>query len=132
LLITTPKTKQISTISLLTTANWALPQQAKLAQKDASRKPCLLVTSGSLYKDPFAPYFALSLCKAAQHNLTMSLNQAYAKQGVHVAAVVVHGMVRPESEYFNPRRIGEAFWALYEQGVEGGEKEVWVSCRPQW
>jgi NAD(P)-dependent dehydrogenase (short-subunit alcohol dehydrogenase family) len=123
LLTKTPETKQVSTISLLTTANWALPQQVKLAQRDSSRKPCLLVTSGSLYKDPFAPYFALSLCKAAQHNLTMSLNQAYAKQGVHVAAVVVHGMVRPESEYFSPRRIGEAFWALYEQGLREGRRK---------
>jgi NAD(P)-dependent dehydrogenase (short-subunit alcohol dehydrogenase family) len=94
---------------------------------DSSRKPALLVTSGGLYKEPFAPYFSLAVSKAAQHSLTISLNQAYGKQGVHVAAVVVHGLVKPDSEHFSPRKIAEIFWNLYEQGAENGEKEVWVS-----
>jgi hypothetical protein len=99
-----------------------------LATSSPSSKPSLLVTSGGLYKSPFAPYFSLSLSKAAQHNLTMSLAQEYSKQGVHVAAVVVHGLVKPEGDkYFGPRVIADVYWKLYEQGAEKGDLEIWIS-----
>lgn len=68
------------------------------------------------------------MAKAAQHSLTMSLAQEFSKQGVHVAAIVVHGLVKPESKHFSPRVIAEVFWKLYEQGAEKGEKEVWVKA----
>lgn len=57
----------------------------------------------------------------------MSLHQEYAKQGVHVAAMVVHGLVKPEGdEVFGPGVIAEVYWRVYEQGA-GGEKEIWIS-----
>jgi hypothetical protein len=93
---------------------------------DATRKPAFFVTSGGLYKDPWYTYFSLSLSKASQHSITMTLAQAFARKGVHVAAVVVHGLVNPESEFFSPRKIASVFWGLYEQGAKG-EKEVWVT-----
>ncbi|KAF2437098.1 NAD(P)-binding protein [Tothia fuscella] len=125
------KSLQISALSLYTTAKWAIPRLTKLASTDPIRKPSLLVTSGGLYKSPFAPYFSLSLAKAAQFSLTQSLAQQYSKEGVHVAAVVVHGLVKPESEYFSPRKIAEVFWKLYEEGAEKGKREVWVEAPEQ-
>jgi len=92
----------------------------------ADRNPALLVTSGGLYKQPYHGYFSLSLSKAAQFSLTQSLAQVYSRQGVHVAAVVVHGLVNPESEHFSPSKIAKVFWGLYQQGSKG-EREVWVT-----
>jgi short-subunit dehydrogenase len=118
---------KIATIGLYTVARIVLPQLTDLAKSSPTSKPALLVTSGGLYKSPFAPYFSLSLSKAAQHSLTMSLAQEYSKQGVHIAAVVVHGLVKPEGDkYFGPSIIADVYWKLYGQGADG-EKEVWIS-----
>ncbi|KIW07372.1 uncharacterized protein PV09_02217 [Verruconis gallopava] len=117
---------KISTVSLYTTATWALPLLVSLSA-DPSRKPSLLVTSGGLYRYPRPGYFSLALSKAAQHNLTMSMHQEYASKGVHVAAVPVVGRVSPESEHFSPKRIAGVFWDLYQQGAEKGAKEAWVT-----
>jgi len=57
----------------------------------------------------------------------MSLAQEYGKKGVHVAAMVVHGLVKPEGDkIFGPAVIAEVYWKSYEGGV-GGEGEVWIS-----
>jgi len=116
---------KLSTLSVYTAARVLVPHLLTLAP-DPTRKPAFLVTSGGLYKEPWHSYFSLSLSKASQHSLTTTLAQAFAKKGVHVAAVVVHGLVNPESEFFNPRRIAGVFWGLYEQGAKG-EREVWVT-----
>ena len=98
---------------------------ANLAGSNSQAKPALLVTSGGLYANPYAGYFSLAVSKAAQHNLAMSLGQAYKGKGVHVAAVVVNGFVKPESETCSPKLIAGVFWDLYEAGVKG-ESSVWV------
>ncbi|KAF2402845.1 NAD(P)-binding protein, partial [Trichodelitschia bisporula] len=103
-----------ATVGLYVTANWAMPHLLSFVGK-AGRKPALLVTSGGLYKEAFAPYFSLGVSKAAQHSLTVSLSQVLAKRGVHVAAVVVHGLVKPDGGVFSPGRIAERYWELYEQ-----------------
>jgi NAD(P)-dependent dehydrogenase (short-subunit alcohol dehydrogenase family) len=118
---------KIATLGLYTVSKHLLSQLATLATKKPNSKPTLLVTSGGLFKSPFSPYFSLSLSKAAQHSLTMSLAQEYVKKGVHVAAMVVHGLVKPEGDkYFGPSVIAEVYWRVYEQGKDG-EKEVWIS-----
>lgn len=86
------------------------------------------MTSGGLYENPHHSYFSLSASKAAQHNLVLSLNQKYTEEGVHVAAVVVNGMVRPDDAVFSPKKIAEAYWKLYEEGAKG-EKSVWIGER---
>jgi hypothetical protein len=107
-----------------------MPDLVSLAE-EPERKPAFLVTSGGLYKDAFAPYFSLSLSKASQHSLTMSLSQVFSKKGVLVSAVVVHGLVKPESEVFSPKKIAGVFWDLHQQGA-GGEKEVWITDGKGW
>jgi NAD(P)-dependent dehydrogenase (short-subunit alcohol dehydrogenase family) len=116
---------QVATLSLYTVSRVLMRHLTSQAGQ-AGRKPALLVTSGGLYKQPYHGYFSLSLAKAAQFSLTQSLAQAYSREGVHVAAVVVHGLVSPESEHFSPKRIAEVFWGLYQQGPKG-EREVWVT-----
>jgi NAD(P)-dependent dehydrogenase (short-subunit alcohol dehydrogenase family) len=107
-----------------------MPHFVSLA-KDPGRKPSLLVTSGGLYKDPFHKYFSLSLSKAAQFSLTTTLAQRFAQQGVHVASVVVHGLVKHDSEFYSPKKIAQVFWDLYEQDATG-EREVWVTDGKGW
>jgi hypothetical protein len=121
---------QTSTLGLYTVACILMPHLVSLAA-ETNHTPSLIVTSGGLYKNPWHPYFSLSLSKASQFSLTQSLSQAFSKQGVHVAAVVVHGLVNPESEIFNPKMIAKVFWQLYEQGVKG-EREVWITDRKGW
>jgi len=121
---------KVATLGLYCTARVLMPDLVSLSGQPG-RKPALLVTSGGLYKDAFAPFFSLSLSKASQHSLTMSLSQVYAKQGVLVSAVVVHGLVKPESEIFSPKKIAEVFWDLHQQGA-GGEKEVWITDGKGW
>jgi hypothetical protein len=107
-----------------------MPILSSLSAK-SDRKPSLLVTSGGLYKSPWHPYFSLSLSKASQFSLVQSLAQAFSPQGVHIAAVVVHGLVKPESEVFSPQKIAEVFWKLYEQGAKG-DREIWVTDGKGW
>jgi NAD(P)-dependent dehydrogenase (short-subunit alcohol dehydrogenase family) len=121
---------QISVVGLYTTARILTPHLTSLA-KDLTRKPSLLITSGGLYKDPFHKYFSLSLSKAAQFSLATTLSQRFAPEGIHVASIVVHGLVRPDSEHFSPGKIANVFWKLYEQGAKG-EKEVWVTDGKGW
>ncbi|KAF1814867.1 NAD(P)-binding protein [Eremomyces bilateralis CBS 781.70] len=116
---------KITTLGLYTTARVLMPHLLSHVGS-AGRNPALLVSSGGLYKTPHHALFSLSLSKASQHNMTESLSQRFAGEGVHVASVVVHGLVRPDSPHFSPSKIAEVFWKLYGQGADG-ETDVWVT-----
>jgi NAD(P)-dependent dehydrogenase (short-subunit alcohol dehydrogenase family) len=120
--------KQIATSGLYTTARILAPHLESLASTPGS-KPTLLVTSGGLYKQPYHPFFSLAQSKAAQHNLTMSISQVLKPKGVHVAAIIVHGLVREDSPIFAPKKIAETYWKVYEERTE---KEVWITDGKGW
>jgi hypothetical protein len=107
---------QTTNIGLYTTANWALPI---LSKAPSSSIPSLLVTSSLLWKEPYPPFFALSLVKASQRNLVQTLAATY--PDIHLALLNVGGIVSKEDKYLNPDAIAEHYWDLYAQ-----KKEDWT------
>ena len=57
--------------------------------------------------------FSLSMVKASQRNLVMSLQKTY--PNVHVALLNVGGAVSKEDKFLNPEAISRKFWELYSQ-----------------
>ena len=130
---------QTSALALYVVAQWALPALVELASTSTSStdgsaagaKPSLLVTAGGLHSFPLPPFFSLGVAKAAQINLLECLGLIYGKQGVHVAAVDVGGIVKsPEEDgEMNPVNIARVIWEVYceERGVwEGRVKKGMV------
>jgi hypothetical protein len=66
--------------------------------------------------------FSLSLVKAAQRNLVLSLQKAYPE--VHIALLNIGGQVTPDSKYFSPQIVAEKLWEVYQSGI-GKEKTEW-------
>lgn len=70
-----------------------MPQLVALAEKDASAKPTLIVTSSHLPEAPETDLVSLSVAKAAQKNFVRSLRMEFEPKGVHVALSSVAGYV---------------------------------------
>jgi hypothetical protein len=73
-----------------------------------------------LYANPIPQLFSLSLAKAAQRSLVMSLAKTFNSSGIHIALVTVGGAVAPEDESLNPRNIADQAWGPFDQ-----EKYTW-------
>ncbi|KKP02767.1 hypothetical protein THAR02_05156 [Trichoderma harzianum] len=112
---------KVSTIALHNTAKWAIPQLSALAKQDPTAKPTLMVTNSHLPETPFADRFSLSLTKASQKNLTLSLRQKFADLGIHICLLVVCGAVADENPNLNNKNISSKAWDLYNQ-----EKSAWT------
>jgi len=110
---------RITTFSLYTVLQWAIPQLLETAKSD-SYNPAFLTTSGGLYRDPYPHFFSLSASKASQHNLMTSFHRKYEPQ-IHLACVPVNGIVRDDAKVTSSRAVAAQFWKLYEQkkGVKG-------------
>lgn len=81
--------------------------------------PSFLVTSGLLHDEPIPILFSLSIVKAAQRTLVLSLQRLY--PDIHVALLLIGGGVSFEEEVRNPANIAEDLWKLYAQ-----EKSKWA------
>ncbi|RFU80203.1 hypothetical protein TARUN_2013 [Trichoderma arundinaceum] len=112
---------QISTIALHNTAKWAIPQLAALAKQDPTAKPTLMVTNSHLPETPLEDLFSLSLTKASQKNLTLSLRQKFASQGIHICLLAVAGTVADGNPNLNNKNVSDKAWDLYNQ-----EKSAWT------
>ncbi|KAL7947559.1 NAD(P)-binding protein [Trichoderma barbatum] len=112
---------KISTIALHNTAKWAIPQLSALAKQDPTAKPTLMVTNSHLPETPIEALFSLSLTKAAQKNLTLSLRQQFADSGIHICLLAVAGTVADENPNLNTKNISNKAWDLYSQ-----EKSAWT------
>lgn len=75
---------------------------------------------------PFPPFFSLSASKASQFNLSSSLAQIYGPQGVHIATVVINGIVQGEEGEMSAKNIAGVLWREYEKG--NGEKKGEMSA----
>ncbi|KAK0742950.1 putative short-chain alcohol dehydrogenase [Schizothecium vesticola] len=119
---------KVDNIGLFTTARWALPLMISKANglPESSIHPALFVTNGVLGKEPRPEYFSLSMSKAAQLSFTTSLAMQFEPQGVHVSAVIVGGIVSPQSEKHSPENIGREFWNLYAQERSQWTREVTI------
>jgi NAD(P)-dependent dehydrogenase (short-subunit alcohol dehydrogenase family) len=108
-------------IALYAVSAWAYPQLKDLAARDPQTHPSIIVTNSHLWNEPSAEIFALSLTKAAQHNMVRSLAEFGAKDRVHAALLSPCGVVSPEHNTRNPQNIATKGWELY-----GEERDNWT------
>lgn len=88
--------------------------QAVLPSMKARDKGSILLTGGGSALSPFASGASLSVGKAAQRSLLLSLAQELGDTGVHAATVTICGMIQ-EGTAFDPVKLAEHFWQLHAQ-----------------
>jgi NAD(P)-dependent dehydrogenase (short-subunit alcohol dehydrogenase family) len=117
---------KITVLALYAVASWAQPLLKQVASEDPTAHPSIIVTNSGLWNDPIEQIFALSLTKAAQHNLTWSLAKYLENDGIHVALLSPIGPVSPDEDDRNPSNIAEKGWELYvqERGHWSLEKQI--------
>ncbi|PNP45149.1 hypothetical protein TGAM01_v206741 [Trichoderma gamsii] len=118
---------RISTIALYNTGKWAIPELSALAKQDPTAKPTLMVTNSHLPETPIADLFSLSLNKAAQKSLTLSLREKFAAQGIHICLLVVAGAVGDENPNLNNKNIASKAWDLYNQEKSAWSEEIRIN-----
>ena len=106
---------QTGNLALYAIAQWAIP----LLQKSGVPSPSFFVTNSFLPEQPIPVLLSLSMSKAGQQNMLMSLQQVYGKE-IHFGLIKVMGQVAPENAQLNPTNIAQKALELYEQ-----EKEKW-------
>jgi len=115
---------QTTIIALYMVAQWAMPRLQAVATSSSTAKPSLIVTNSLLPADPEPALFSLSLVKAAQRNLVISMAKTFEPDGVHVGLITVGGVVAPENKYLNPTYIAEKTWEFFDQKKEARKLEV--------
>ena len=60
--------------------------------------------------------------KAAQYSFAGSLSQVGGPKGIHVATVIIGGVVKDDDPVINAKNIADKFWELY-----GQEEKSWQS-----
>lgn len=88
--------------------------QAVLPGMKQRGKGTILLTGGGSALTPFASGASLSVGKAAQRSLLLSLAQELGDTGVHAATVTICGMIQ-EGTAFDPQKLAEQFWQLHAQ-----------------
>lgn len=97
-------------------------QQVLPAQR-AKKSGTLLFTGGGLAFAPQPNLASLSLGKAALRSLVYALAAEVEPEGIHVATVTISGYVQPGT-FFDPDKIAEAYWTLYNQPAGAFEREI--------
>ncbi len=88
--------------------------QAVLPSMKAKDKGSILLTGGGSALSPFASGASLSVGKAAQRSLLLSLAQELGDTGIHAATVTICGMIL-EGTAFDPVKLADHFWQLHAQ-----------------
>jgi len=108
---------KINVASALVCAKKVLP----FMQKAQTGK--IFLTGGGLALNPCYEYVSLGIGKAAMRSLSISLSQEFKQYGIHVATITINGMIEPGGR-FDPDRIAEEYWRLYNQ--KPGKQEIEV------
>lgn len=109
---------QVNVIGALVAAQAVLPRMR------ARGGGVLLFTGGGTALRPASPaYMALGMGKAGIRYLAYALAEDLRADGIHVATVTIRGTVR-EGTFFDPARIADAYWRLYQQPREAWEWEI--------
>ncbi|KAF3926094.1 hypothetical protein ABW20_dc0110125 [Dactylellina cionopaga] len=119
---------QTSVLGAFIFAQAALPHLLKSAKASpALENPPSLFFTGATAALKGSPYLqSFSPGKFAQRSLTMSLAKEFGPQGVHVAHLVVDGIINtpktsgwlkdgPEGNKIEPDAIAETYWSLHKQ-----------------
>ncbi|HTL99150.1 MAG TPA: SDR family NAD(P)-dependent oxidoreductase [Holophagaceae bacterium] len=96
--------------------------QAVLPSMKAKGRGTILLTGGGSALSPFASGASLSVGKAAQRSLLLSLAQELGGTGIHAATVTICGMIQ-EGTAFDPQKLAEQFWQLHAQPMGAFEVE---------
>lgn len=102
---------QVDVASAYTCAN------AVLTDEFARKNGAILFTGGGLALFPNVAYLPLSLDKAAIRALAIALHNEWKPKGVYVGTVTICGSIGG-SEYFDPARIAETYWKMYNERGE--------------
>lgn len=76
-----------------------------------AQRGVLVFTVNKSAREPAAGATALSIGKAAQLNLALSLDRSLDGTGIHVAIVTIGGAIEPGTP-FDPDRIAELYWEI--------------------
>jgi len=120
------ETWKINALGLLSVANLLTPDMI------ANGGGSLLVTGATASLRGGANFAAFSSAKAAQRNLTQSLARSLGSQGIHVALVIIDGIIdmprtrarfadKPDDYYMQPDAIADTYYHLSQQ-----EKSAWT------
>lgn len=115
-------------IGFYVTASWAVPLLSAAAGRPDAH-PSFLFTNSPLWDRPISAFFSLSMQKAAQYNLALSLKQILASKGVHVASVNIEGLINVDDPVLNPTAIADNLYKLYEQDQSDWQ---WEICLGNW
>ncbi|OAG41891.1 hypothetical protein AYO21_03894 [Fonsecaea monophora] len=110
-------------IGLFVAASWAMPHLTAVAERPGSH-PSFLFTNSGLYDRPLADFASLSMQKAAQYNLLLSLKQMVEDKGVHVGGVNIGGLVLADHPITNPDNTARALYDMYLQDKPNWQWEV--------
>ena len=124
---------RINALGLLAVAQAATPAMIE------NGGGCLLVTGATASLRGGANFAAFSSAKGAQRNLTQSLARSLGSRGIHVALVVIDGVIdiprtremmpdKPDEFFLQPGAIAEVFYQLSQQ-----DKSAWtfeIDVRP--
>lgn len=74
----------------------------------------ILLTGGSLSRNPNPQYGSLALGKAGILNLALQLNQRLKSDGIFVGTITINGFIRPNSPTHSPKILAEKLWTLFQ------------------
>lgn len=77
----------------------------------------ILLTGGGFALHPSYEMASLSIGKAALRSLAYTLGDELAPFGIHVGTITIAGTVAANTN-FDPNRIAEAYWDMYEKRIE--------------
>ncbi|OAP64695.1 hypothetical protein AYL99_00667 [Fonsecaea erecta] len=112
-------------LGLFVAASWALPHLTAAAEQPGTH-PSFLFTNSGLWDRPLADFTSLSMQKAAQYNLMLSLKQTVEAKGVHVGGVNIGGLVREEDPVTNANNVARALFDMSQQDRPNWQWEVKV------
>ncbi len=98
--------------------------QEVLPAMQAKKEGTILVTGGHLGIEPHKEFASLSVGKGALINLVKTLAAELTPQNIHVASVIICGIIEPEDVKYNPSAIAENYWKLYTQKKEDFKVEI--------
>jgi len=110
-------------------ASCLVAYQKVLPQMKGNKESAIIITGGGLSTDPFFKFASLGVGKAALRNLSMSMAQESAKEGVRVTTVTIKGMIK-KGTFFDPDKISLEFWKIYKNRPKRKDPEIVYAEKP--
>ncbi|MET0370648.1 MAG: SDR family NAD(P)-dependent oxidoreductase [Sphingobium sp.] len=98
--------QKVNTFGALWCAQQVIPAMAEAG------RGTLLFTTGSVILKPVPNHALLGMGKAALYAMANTLAGEVSGLGLHVASVVIHGAIQPQTP-FDPDLIAQAYWELH-------------------